>query len=1134
LRTSIISVFVLFLCISLTAFQINLENDEITIDELSEYSRIITGSDPMFSTQPGSPAIPLKTYYFKVPAEQQVENVTVTPQNSYFIDLRKQLLPIQAPVPLSADGDIQFTEPQRDIYEGSRYPQNLYYNYDEGKCGNAAIGFVTFYTSVYYPLELSLEVPRSFLIEIELTSTESSNRLSSGKVSQEIIRYLDLETDLRGEENDAYLLISTAEFMPAYQNLLNWRTQQGISVYSITIEDIETQFLGRDLQEKIRNCIIQYYENEQISYVTLGGDVGFIPDRKVFAFDCEFGAYDDENDIPSDMYYSCLHGSWDNNNNNIFGEDSDEVDYFPEVYVGRIPVNSVAEIEDYVDRLISYETGEISEYNKAAGFSMALWAGSDSEVCQQYIYDMYFPDNYNIEFFFGDENNQDNAYNIMNENQNIIQHTGHAGKTSMSLESGRIRIDDIDSLHNLWGGIFYSIGCWSAAIDYNSIGENLVSQIDRGFLGYIGNSRYGWGAPSASGFGFSEFYQKTFFRDLFSGHTNLAEVNAMQKIEFIPYFSGTSVYKWVAYQLNALGDSYFRINIDNPVELEYTSNNDNGDIALSISSAEIPVEGVSVSCGLFQVRSDIYGSAVIPEEYCTEAITLYKSGYRTEVIEPENYFSDLYLDFDELPEQLLLTQSEEITLFPVLYNNLPVDVGFEIQFDHNPEETYLSYEMSTGLIVENSVQELLPLQLGIRPVDIAGQMANGRKLYLSMNIISAETGEILTQRSLELTIEAPSIAISEISYQAEEILAGDEVQLEFSLLNDGSFPITGLELEFESLFPAEFEIAEYQIDTFLAVGDTVKLTNVLLIDDDVPSDQTGFIEIQISFEYNDVIYVFNKIAAINTGKISFSDDFENSEFWLMDPEWQIVDNYYFSQFNSFSCRPQYVGSYRADSPILTYLPGMELSFYYKYKMPMYGNDGVYVILESESVSETLIFLGAGGALPGDTRTTETYIESDWSQYNMVLEEIMIDPLLPGAQFSIGLLFTFPNLIEGFNEYADMEEVGVFFDDMKIGIPSSGTGEEYERQFQIYPNPGRPGDLPKFTFNSNNRNKCKLKIYDIRGRLINQRNYDRLGSGTITLYWDGKDRWGRPAASGIYIILIDTDAEQYRGKFVFIR
>ena len=211
---------------------------------------------------------------------------------------------------------------------------------------------------------------------------------------------------------------------------------------------------------------------------------------------------------------------------------------------------------------------------------------------------------------------------------------------------------------------------------------------------------------------------------------------------------------------------------------------------------------------------------------------------------------------------------------------------------------------------------------------------------------------------------------------------------------------------------------------------------------------------------------------------------------------------------------------------------MELNFQYKYKMPMYGNDGVYVILETDNITDTLLFLGAGGALPADTRTPQTYIASDWAEYRLSLDEIMLEAPDPGTQFAIKFLFTVPQIYEDFNEYSEMDEIGVFLDDLKIGQPQQEPETPLDDKLLIYPNPSRNSRLPRFSVNSRAGYPVKMKIYDIKGRLIKQMQYQGLGDGRIHLFWDGRDAQERAVAAGVYIILVDTGIKKYRDKFVY--
>lgn len=1126
----------LFACLlgNLISLVIVLPNQDIEIEETENYSLLKATGDNIYSSHPGSPSIPLLTTFFEIPAASEISELRVIPREVTRIQLNRKLFPVQQPVPLLSDSRVDFTETDPEIYEIRKYPQQLLLNYDQGFCGDRKIGTVSLYSAIYYPQDQYLEIPGYFQIEIEFTPSTSRNKLISGKVSDKIAFQLGLTENFRNEAVDSYLLITTAQFLPAFQELLNWRQAQGVMVHYITVAEIENQYTGRDLQERMRNCIIDYYQNHQISFVTLGGDVDHIPDRKVFAFDCEFGAYEDENDIPSDMYYSCLQGSWDANNNDIFGEDTDEIDYFPEVFVGRIPVNSIQEIEDYVQRLISYETGEIADYNKAAGFSMQLWPGSNSEICQQYIYDMYFPDDYDIHFYYGEENNQQNAYQIMNSCQNIIQHTGHAGRQILGLESGRIRLSELDSLNNEWGGLFYSIGCWSAAIDYNSIGENLVSQPDKGFLGYVGNSRYGWGAPSASGFGFSEFFQKAFFRDLFAGNTRLAEINALQKLDFIPYYSGTSVYKWVAYGLNALGDSYLNLNIENPLEMNYTMVFDNDHYQIIVSDDLGPLKHVIITSNEFSTSTDNTGAASIPADASIDELILFKSGYKTLFLELPAITNDFLINLTEFPEDLNFVQGESFNLETSLSNFSEEDTEFLIVFEYNPEEITLVSSHESDFIQAGMTIDLADLNINLNPISSSYQMPDGKEVYINIRVISAADNELLTERNLTFFVAAPELFIEQFNYDTALITSDSAIPMQLGLINTGSKEIFGIDIQFSSSSPyLDFADTILSLDNYLAPNDELSINNIIYLDESTPSDLVAEIEVTSYYNFQDQTYVSEKSLFLTTGQISFTENFDSLEMWQSDPAWQLVSSASYSPAYAMSCRPEFIGSYEAESPLISYLPGMEIEFQYKYKMPMYGKDGVYIILQREELADTLLFLGAGGALHQNQRDPLTYIESDWAEYLLLLDEIMLSTPEPGTQFSLKFIFTVAEIITDFNDYAEMDEIGVFFDDVRIGQSQQQSDAVTSAKLLIFPNPSSNDRLPRFSVSSRAGYPVIMKIYNIKGKLISQKKFHGLDDGNINLFWDGRDKQDKAVASGIYFIMIDTGIKKYSDKFIYL-
>lgn len=86
--------------------------------------------------------------------------------------------------------------------------------------------------------------------------------------------------------------------------------------------------------------------------------------------------------------------------------------------------------------------------------------------------------------------------------------------------------------------------------------------------------------------------------------------------------------------------------------------------------------------------------------------------------------------------------------------------------------------------------------------------------------------------------------------------------------------------------------------------------------------------------------------------------------------------------------------------------------------------------------------------------------------------------------------------------------------------------------QNYPNP----------FNSNTRipfrvpytTHIKLSLYDIRGRLVRVIINEKKSPGYYSVEWDGKNSYGIPVASGVYIVQIIGDKFQKSKKIVLIR
>ncbi len=169
--------------------------------------------------------------------------------------------------------------------------------------------------------------------------------------------------------NVDYLIITTNKLSEELEPFLIWKTQKGLSTDIKTIQEIEVEYSGKNLAEQMKNCIIDYFENNNTKWVLLAGDYPELPSQNVKAVE-DYPL--DGDDVSCDSYYADLDNNWDLNNDYAYGTAQDEYDFNPEVFVGRIPTNDETEMQMLIQRIIDYEK------NPPVGWWMerSLFAGS--------------------------------------------------------------------------------------------------------------------------------------------------------------------------------------------------------------------------------------------------------------------------------------------------------------------------------------------------------------------------------------------------------------------------------------------------------------------------------------------------------------------------------------------------------------------------------------------------------------------------------------------------------------------------------------------------------------------------------------------------------------------------------------
>ena len=349
-----------------------------------------------------------------------------------------------------------------------------------------------------------------------------------------------------------YLVITKASLATEFEPLLDWKSQKGLTGKVATVEQIDEAYEGGDLQEKIRNYIAECYRNFGTEYVLLGGDTDVVPARGAYG---EVGPYTDS-DMPADVYFACLDGTWDNDRDGVYGEwgdgeDGGEVDLIADVYVGRAPVSTQSEAESFVRKTIQYEA------EGSPNLSDALWVGEmlDSRTwgcdSKEELVTL-LPASFDLTRLY----EKDGTFSVpavisaLDASPHVVNHLGHSTEDKVL---GLTRMN-VDGLQNEFPFFFYTQGCDVGAFDRDDcIAEHFVKNT-AGAFAVIANSRYGWYAPETT-LGTSQAFDREFLSAIFTRKiTNLGRALQDSKEANIGDVLQTGSTRWCYFELNLLGD----------------------------------------------------------------------------------------------------------------------------------------------------------------------------------------------------------------------------------------------------------------------------------------------------------------------------------------------------------------------------------------------------------------------------------------------------------------------------------------------------------------------------------------------------------------------------------------------------
>ena len=545
------------------------------VQQVGEY-QTLSFEDCVLNGTIGEPTLPWQSISLMLP--QNTEATAIHVALSDFTELEGQynLMPVQRTRPISDDSPVVFEKNEALYRSNEAYPNKEFNSVNTQILNGVSFAFGGFTPVKYKPASGKVSYAQTVTVTVEYQASRADNsrKLWLRPKTKNSISHLAQNAEMM----DSYarrdgalpqyeiLIIATQTYADRFENYIALYAGQGLRVRVATTQEIYATMQGRDNPEKIRNYIIQEYENNGISMVNLAGDVNVIPYRNLWCY--AQPGYEDQ--VPSDSYYACLDGTLNDDGDNKWGEVGED-DLLPELSVARLPFNNANELEIILSKSFSYQTSPVlGEFRKPilAGEHLGdgVYASADLErLIGEVNFNGYtthgYPENYDFVRVYESPThwwNPDELASAINDGCQYVNHFGHANTSTVAgwyiwditpqLFAGSNGID-----HNYF--IFKSQGCICGDFADDCILERMVVN-ETGAVAAIGNSRYGW--YNQSGDGPSAHYH----RELIDAYCHeriarLGEALKESKIQTAPFITmdgEIGVLRWSFYALNALGD----------------------------------------------------------------------------------------------------------------------------------------------------------------------------------------------------------------------------------------------------------------------------------------------------------------------------------------------------------------------------------------------------------------------------------------------------------------------------------------------------------------------------------------------------------------------------------------------------
>lgn len=877
----------------------------------------------------GNPTLPWHSISLLLPQNTEAQDIEIEYSNYIDVEGYHLLYPYQSPRPLSVTEEIPF-EKNESIYASKEiYPSDYKSKVKTQYLNGYSFAFSGFTPVRYIPSEGKVSYAQSVTVRVTYSSSrdDKSKMLNVSPEVQARVQRLAQNPESIGlysdnskqRKLDGYelLVITPEEWVSHFDEYKAFYDARGIRTKVVALEDIyNSYYYGRDEQEQIRYFIKHEYENEGIMMVLLGGDSKVVPYRGLY---CRVNdEYKD--DLPADMYYVCLDGTWNDDDDERWGEIGED-DLLPELAIGRMPFNNETQLNNMMHKTLEYQSNPVlGEFNDIVlggehlgdGYygstDLELLIGEQDEdnyttigIPEDYTYHRIYangPSGWSGTIFRNKINEVGGGY---------VHHVGHAdfnyvaGWYTESTDDDSFRkLDGVNHNYNF----FHSHGCICGDFTRTCMLERLVN-VSTGFVATTGNSRYGWYIPW--GDGPARHLHREFIDSYYNDRlpyigTAFQEMKIMTA-PLINSWGENGALRWNYYCINILGDVAVCPWLDEPFipEIKYAPAIIKGATSTEILIEKNGSDQSNFRCSLFNGEqllafgmTDNNGKTTL--EF-TEPLNV--SGTLKLIITGPNAWCQTY-DVTVVEPNTAHVFAEEIMIIDKDGNdNGKLDFGENVEFDivfFNPGNVKAE-NVSATLTTTSEFIEMIDAETSVGNVDAnsSKDITNAFSFKVKENVadqdyiyftVTCTDGNNTWSQELVYRASAPVFEIKELSF--DDYLGdndgfvnnGETIQIHVKGKNIGHSKSGNVVIEGSlSNQYAAFEENTIEVES-LDVNEELNATLTLVIDENTPDGEQFVTKIKLTSG----MYEIEKDLKFTVGTIK--EDFETGNFsklqWKFD------------------------------------------------------------------------------------------------------------------------------------------------------------------------------------------------------------------------------------------------------------